>query len=106
MRWKPLSNTNTRITKFEVRGHEVMGLWVGTRDGKFGPLGVVQTDDGEEIIFPLHTMLKSQLEDVNPGTLIRIVYKGYETSTKSGQQYKNFEVFIADDEDEEGEGDA
>ncbi len=104
MRWKPIGNTNTPITKFEVQGHEVMGLYHGTRDGKYGPLGVIETDDGEEIIFPLHTMLQSRLEDVNPGTTIRIVYLGYATSPKTNRQYKNFSVFIADDNEEEGEG--
>ena len=42
-------------------------------------------------------------EELNRGSM-GIVYLGYATSPKTNRQYKNFSVFIADDNEEEGEG--
>ena len=84
--------------KWAEEGQEAQGIYRGQREGKFGPLGMLDTADGR-VNFPLHTALASRLAGVSEGTEIRMVYRGNEVS-KSGRTFKAFDVFVAADRSE------
>ena len=81
--------------KWAEEGQEAQGIYRGQREGKFGPLGMLDTAEGR-VNFPLHTALLSRLAGVSEGTEIRMVYRGNEVS-KSGRTFKAFDVFVAAD---------
>ena len=86
--------------KWAEEGQEAQGIYRGQREGKFGPLGMLDTAEGR-VNFPLHTALLSRLAGVSEGTEIRMVYRGNEVS-KSGRTFKAFDVFVAADRAERG----
>lgn len=80
-------------------GQSLEGVWQGQHDGKFGPLGTIKTKDGEKI-FPLHTGLLNQVEEIAEGTEVKIEYLGLKNNKKSGRDFKDFAVYTAEvDED-------
>ena len=71
-----------------------MGTWRGMHDGRFGPLGTLETPEGL-VTFPLHAALLERLKLVREGAEVLIRYTGKQTS-KAGRVFKAFEVFVAD----------
>ena len=51
-RWRQIGQG--RFHKWETSGDELEGMWQGPHDGRYGPLGTVETRDGL-VTFPLHT---------------------------------------------------
>lgn len=87
-----------QLSKWTEPGQALEGVYQGTSPGKFGDLGTVQQDDGQRISFPIHTALATRLGQVKVGAEVRIEYVGKRQS-KGGQEYKDFNVFVASPED-------
>ena len=93
-RWRQIGQGQFR--KWETPGEELEGTWRGPHEGRFGPLGTVETSDGL-VTFPLHAALLERLKLVRDGAAVLIRYTGTQTS-KAGRVFKGFEVFVADDD--------
>ena len=72
------------------------GVWQGPHDGRYGPLGTLETHAGL-VTFPLHTALIDRLKRVREGSDVLIRYTGKQTS-KAGRVFKHFEVYVAGDD--------
>src|SRR5215470_6911622 len=90
-RWRRVSLG--QFHRWETPGEAFQGVWRGTRDGRFGLLGVVDTEVGP-VAFPLPAALRVRLVQVDPGTLVLVRYTGLQIST-SGRVFKAFDVFVA-----------
>ena len=93
-RWRRIGEG--QFHKWETQGDELEGLWRGAHEGRFGPLGTVETAAGL-FTFPLPTALRDRLQRVREGAEVLIRYTGLQTS-KAGRVFKGFEVFVAGDE--------
>src|SRR5215510_1196653 len=93
-RWRQIGQG--QFHKWETPGEELEGIWRGPHEGRFGPLGTVETSDGL-VTFPLHTALLERLKVVRDGAPVLIRYTGTQTS-KAGRVFKGFEVFVAGDD--------
>jgi hypothetical protein len=92
-RWRQIGQG--QFHKWEQPGEEYEGTWRGAHDGRFGPLGTLETSEGL-MTFPLPTALRDRLQLVREGAAVRIQYTGMQTS-KAGRVFKGFEVYVADD---------
>ena len=92
-RWRRVGQG--QFHKWEQAGEEFEGTWRGTHDGRYGPLGTLETLDGL-ITFPLPTALLERVRLVREGAQVLIQYTGMQTS-KAGRPFKGFEVFVAGD---------
>jgi len=90
-RWRQIGQG--QFHKWETPGDEFEGTWRGMRDGRFGPLGSLETPEGL-VTFPLHAALLERLKLVREGAEVLIRYTGKQTS-KAGRIFKAFEVFVA-----------
>jgi hypothetical protein len=90
-RWRQIGQGQFR--KWETPGEEFEGIWRGMHDGRFGPLGTLETSEGL-ITFPLHAALLERLKRVREGAEVLIRYTGKQTS-KAGRIFKAFDVFVA-----------
>jgi hypothetical protein len=90
-RWRQIGQG--QFHKWETPGEEFEGIWRGLHDGRFGPLGTLETLEGL-ITFPLHAALLERLKLVREGAEVLIRYTGKQTS-KAGRVFKAFEVFVA-----------
>jgi hypothetical protein len=90
-RWRQVGQG--QFHKWETPGEEFEGIWRGMHDGRFGPLGTLETPDGL-ITFPMHAALLERLTLVREGAEVLIRYTGKQTS-KAGRIFKAFEVFVA-----------
>ena len=90
-RWRQIGQG--QFHKWETPGEEFEGTWRGMHDGRFGPLGTLETAEGL-VTFPLHTALLERLKLVREGAEVLIRYTGKQTS-KAGRVFKAFEVFVA-----------
>ncbi len=82
--------------KWEQAGDEFEGTWRGAHNGRYGPLGTLETSEGL-ITFPLPTALLERVRLVRAGAQMLIQYTGMQFS-KAGRPFKGFEVFVAGDE--------
>jgi len=99
-RWRKVTGLGD-IYKWKDAEQSLEGTWTGSKEGKFGLLGTIETAEGVKVSFPLLTALADRLKEVREGTLIRIIYKGLQVS-QAGREFKAFEVFIAEDDVPEG----
>jgi len=90
-RWRQIGQG--QFHKWETPGEEFEGMWRGMHDGRFGPLGSLETPEGL-VTFPLHAALLERLKLVREGAEVLIRYTGKQTS-KAGRVFKAFEVFVA-----------
>ena len=90
-RWRQIGQG--QFHKCETPGEEFEGTWRGMHDGRFGPLGTLETSEGV-ITFPLHVALLERLKLVREGAEVLVRYTGKQTS-KAGRIFKAFEVFVA-----------
>ena len=84
-RWRQIGQG--QFHKWETPGEEFEGMWRGMHDGRFGPLGTLETPEGL-VTFPLHAALLERLKLVREGAEVLIRYK-------AGRIFKAFEVFVA-----------
>lgn len=96
-KWHQVGGGSGDFIKWEQEGQTIEGHWRGQHDGKFGPLGTVTLPDGKSVRFPLHTALLDRVRRIREGAEILIRYGGKQKG-KKGQEYKSFEVFVADPE--------
>jgi hypothetical protein len=94
-RWRQIGQG--QFHKWEAPGDELEGAWQGTHEGRFGPLGTVETPAGL-VTFPQHAALLARLSRIAVGTDVRIRYTGPQTS-KAGRSFKGFEVFVSGDDE-------
>ena len=92
-RWRRVGQG--QFHKWEQAGEEFEGTWRGAHDGRYGPLGMLETAEGL-ITFPLPTALLERVRLVREGAQMLIQYTGMQTS-KAGRPFKGFEVFVAAD---------
>jgi len=90
-RWRQIGQG--QFHKWETPGEDFEGTWRGMHDGRFGPLGTLETPEGL-VTFPLHAALLERLKLVREGAEVLIRYTGKQTS-KAGRVFKAFEVFVA-----------
>ena len=93
-RWRQIGQG--QFHKWETPGEEFEGTWRGMHDGRFGPLGTLETPEGL-VTFPLHVALLERLKLVREGVEVLIRYTGKQTS-KAGRVFKAYEVFVAGEE--------
>ncbi len=80
-------------------GTEYEGQFLGLRDGRVGALVDLQTEDGL-LTFSAPTVLRRKLQAVRVGAHdVTILYKGKPRSEKSGREYLDHDVFVADEGD-------
>src|SRR2546425_5624326 len=63
-RWRQIGQG--QFHKWETPGEEFEGMWRGMHDGRFGPLGTLETPEGL-VTFPLHAALLERLKLVREG---------------------------------------
>src|SRR4029450_12932626 len=93
-RWRQIGQG--QFQRWQPRGEEFEGSWRGMHDGRFGPLGTLETPEGL-VTFPLHAALLERLKLVREGAEVIIRYTGKQAS-KAGRIFKAFEVFVADED--------
>jgi len=91
-RWRQVGQG--QFHKWEQPREEFEGTWRGVHEGRFGPLGTLETSEGL-LTFPLPTALRDRLHRVREGAAVRIQYTGMQTS-RAGRPFKGFEVYVAD----------
>jgi hypothetical protein len=92
-RWRRVGQG--QFHKWVQTGEEFEGTWRGAHDGRYGPLGTLETSEGL-LTFPLPTALLERLRLVREGAEVLIQYTGMQTS-KAGRPFKGFEVYVAGD---------
>jgi len=93
-RWRQIGKG--QFHKWETPGEEFEGTWRGLQEGRFGPLGSLETPEGL-LTFPLHAALLERLKLVREGAEVLIRYTGKQTSN-AGRVFKAFEVFVASED--------
>src|SRR5215467_6658137 len=93
-RWRQIGQG--QFHKWETPGEELEGACLSSHEGRFGPLGTLETPEGL-VTFPLHAALLERLRHVRVGADVLLRYTGPQTS-KAGRRFKGFEVFVAGDE--------
>ena len=94
-RWRQIGQG--KFHKWETPGDELEGIWQGSHEGRFGPLGTLEMSDGS-VTFPLHAALLGRLRHVRIGAGVLVRYLGPQTS-RAGRLFKGFEVFVSEDDD-------
>ena len=94
-RWRQIGQG--QFHKWETPGDALEGAWQGSHEGRYGPLGTVETTAGL-LTFPLHAALLHRLQLVPIGAAVLIRYTGPQTS-KAGRLFKGFEVFVSGSDD-------
>ncbi len=94
-RWRQIGHG--QFHKWESPGDVLEGAWQGSHEGRFGPLGSLETTAGL-LTFPLHAALLERLKHVRIGAQVLIRYTGPQTS-KAGRLFKAFEVFVSGSDD-------
>jgi hypothetical protein len=97
-KFKVRVNQRGEIWKWE-EGKELEGIYRGQIDGKFGKLGQMDTIVGEQVTFPVPTVLARHLRRVRVGAECCIVFLGLVTSQKGGREYQDFDVYLSREED-------
>ena len=92
-RWRRVGQG--QFHKWQQAGEEFEGTWRGAHDGRYGPLGTLETSEGL-ITFPLPAALLDRLGRVGEGAEVLIQNTGMQTS-KAGRAFKGFEVYVAGD---------
>lgn len=88
--WEPVSGGSfIKWEGYPVDG-VVIGTYLGSREGEFGPIGEVMTEQGK-VAFGMNTKLRGDMANVAVGQEVRIQYLG-KAKTKAGKLYHNFHV--------------
>jgi hypothetical protein len=90
-RWRKVGQG--QFHKWETPGEELEGIWQGIHDGRFGPLGTLETAAGL-VTVALPAALLDRVQRVRAGAEVLIRYTGLQTS-KAGRLFKGFELFVA-----------
>jgi hypothetical protein len=84
--------------KFDTPGKSLEGIWRGTEPSAMyeHDNGVIQVEGGERKIFTVNTALIKTLARIRRGAEIRIEYIGKRKAKTGTTEYKDFEVFVGD----------
>lgn len=74
-------------------GTVLEGTWLGARDGKFGPIGELETENGK-VAFPIPIALGRLLEEAKVGAVLDIQYEGMAKNDRTDRTYHAFSVFM------------
>lgn len=96
-------NSGGSVYKWTEKNQSLTGKFVSAKDGKYGPLFDFECDDGEVITCATSTGLLACFEEafggikhVPRGTPMTITFKEM-VKTKSGGDFKRFELEVPDD---------
>lgn len=95
-RWKEVGGGD--FLKWTTKGQSLEGIWRGTKPGKFGDLGSIETAEGTTV-FPMHAVLAMRFAQIKEGAEVRVEYLGKATNPKTDREYKDFFVGVASAED-------
>ena len=95
--WKKVENSN--MFNFEENNNEIEGKYIGftpaDKNARKSSIITIETNEGEQTLYG-STVLDNKLKEATLGQNVRIVFLGKETS-KTGTEYKNWDVFIEED---------
>lgn len=80
------------VYKWEEPGQFILGRYKSLKDGTYGKLLMLETEDGVKAV-GVPTILATRLESATPGDMLFIEYKGDEVQN-SGRTAKEFELRI------------
>jgi len=83
--------------KFWIPEHdleEIVGIFKGFEEGTYGKNGILELPDGAEKYLPANVLLNQRLENVEPGSKVKIVYLGY-IKLPNGRRAKDYKVYVA-----------
>lgn len=101
MGWKKLSSEDqgeSMFVKWNKPGIQIEGEWLGSKEGKYGPVGSIKTDKGL-LRFPITYQLDNYLEGVLEGQFVNIKYLRSDVSKKTGRTVKVFDVQVYEDDE-------
>ena len=82
-------------------GDYIQGTYKATETGKGRGEGllfhIIEDPEGINASILGCATLNNALENIQPGTRIRVIFKGVETS-QNGREYKNYKVLVAKDD--------
>jgi len=85
--------------KIEKRVHdfndntEFIGVFKCSEEGQFEHCNFLFDVEGKDVIVYGKTALQTKLQNITPGTQVRIVCLGEKRSEKTGRTYQDFDVF-------------
>ena len=103
MNWKKVEPSNSDVWKPENQGDTIQGKYktvkqeVGQNESN---LYLLETEEGEYGVWG-SAVIDSRMSEVPLGSMVKIVYKGKATGEKSGREYKDFDIFIGVEEDDD-----
>ena len=93
MEWKKVERSNAHDFKVEA---ELEGTLKSKVPSKFeGNDYLVTKEDGTDVLVFGKTALQNQLESLELGTKVKIVYTGDQKNENSGRTFEGFDVFTA-----------
>ena len=79
-------------------GDYIIGKYLGSEQGKGRGEGLIfhhlQDTYSQEVSILGSTVLNKKMERIEPGTIVKIIYKGKATN-QNGRKYNNFAVLVA-----------
>lgn len=100
--WTMVKDVEGEAIKWETKGQEMLGKFIECRTsvGKnMTALYFFEVEPGHNVAVWGTALLDSRLVQLRKGQLVRIVFKGKETSKKTGRTYQNFEVFTGSEKE-------
>lgn len=87
--------SSSPVQKWTMSGQVVEGVYRGQREGKYGPLLIIDAAHGE-VVYGTKTVLKSKLAKVQVGDYIKVTYLG-KRKGQTGTEYGDFSVQVDSD---------
>ena len=95
MGWKAVGGGGDgTLIRWQTTGQTLEGTYRGQKDGKYGPLGLMETPGGVQT-FAMPTVLVDRFRLIPHDALVKIVYLGKQEG-KTGQAFHAFNVFVDD----------
>lgn len=95
--WTKVSgNSNQTTWKPEKADDEVAGRYIDHKEnvGKnHSNIYILQQPDGSEVAVWGSTVIDNNMNRIQVGSEVRIVFLGLETNDKTGRTFKNFDIF-------------
>lgn len=83
------------ITKLDEDNPTVEGTLIEIREGLYGPLFDIKTEDGVIVTLPSDTVLQTKIAKSFIGKVVKIEFMGLIPSTRrKGKEYKDYKVFV------------
>ena len=97
-----LTDTSDALTwKASHPGDSIIGKYIETQQGKGRGEGltfhILEDTHAQKVSILGGTVLNDKLEQIEPGTIIKIEYKGKATNQQNGREYHKYIVSVAKD---------